>query len=288
MTTLITGATGTVGNQVARLLLDAGQSVRVGTRKPEAAADLRKRGAEVVQMDLEQPATLSAAFHNVDRLFLVGPQADPEFGAHVKPIVQAARAAGIGFVLRLSALGADADGSFTLAVQHGRAEKHVIDSGIAWTILQPTFFQDNLINFGGDGIRNHGSVFGASGDGKVSYISSADIARVSAAILTDPSGHVGQRYVLTGGEALSSAELAQLTSDVLGKPITYVDLPEAQLAAGMRQTGMPDWFIDSFIALEGIKRAGYAEAVSPAVEQITGRAPESYRAFLERNRGKLA
>lgn len=57
---------------------------------------------------------------------------------------------------------------------------------------------------------------------------------------------------------------------------------EAQRAA-MEQQGAPAWMIDGFVGLEGIKRAGWAEAVSPAVQQILGRAPERYRTFLQRH-----
>ncbi len=287
-TTFITGATGTIGNQLARLLLERGDhTVRVGTRRPEAAAALAALGAEVAALDLDDPSTLPAAFAGVDRLFLVGPQTTSEFGATVQPILAAAKAAGVRFVLRLSALGASTDGGFALAREHGIGEAHVAASGIDWAILRPTFFQDNLLNFQGAAVAKDGAFYGASGGGAVSYISSADVARTAASILADPAPHVGKRYVLTGPEAMTDEALAALATDVIGKPLRYVDVTPDQLRGSMVEAGMPAWIADSLVALESVKAQGYAAEVSPAVEDITGKPPETYRAFLARNRARL-
>ncbi len=76
-------------------------------------------------------------------------------------------------------------------------------------------------------------------------------------------------------------------SDVIRKAVSYIDLPPEKLGASMREQGMPDWIVESMLALDAVKANGYAADVSPAVEQITGRAPETYRAFLERNRARF-
>lgn len=286
-TTLITGATGTVGNQIARLLLAQGASIKVATRDKARAEDLARKGAEVVELDLEDRDSVAAALEGIDRLFLVGPQGDAEFGEKVAPIMAAAKRAGVSYVLRLSAFGASPDGRFVLAKQHGIGERYVQQSGIDWTVLEPTFFQDNLIKYQGDAVRGQGAFYGASGQGKVSYISSADIARVAAAILSDPTAHVGKTYVLTGPEALSDREVAAIAHDVTGKAIEYVNLAPEVYGANLRNAGMPDWFVDSFLALEAVKRDGYATEVTSVVQDITGQPPESYRTFLQRQRNQL-
>lgn len=286
MTTMICGATGTIGSQLARELLVRGERVRAVSRRPAALSSLAEAGADVARVDLEEPSSLPAALEGVSKLFLVGPDV-PEFGLRIKPVMAALEGSGVRFVLRYSAFGASSSAPFVLARQHGIAEEHVEAAGIPWAVLQPTFYQDNLINFAGEGIRVRGEFYGASGPGRTSYVSSADIVAVAATLLQRPEEHHGRRYVLTGGEALSDAELAELVSAVLDRPIRYVDLSPEELAAGMRARGMPGWIVDSLVALEGIKRAGLASAVSPAVSEITGREPETYRAFLARNRERL-
>lgn len=287
MTILITGATGTIGRQIARELLDRGASIRAASRDPGKLSALADRGAEVVRVDLDDPATLEPAFAGASAAFVVGPDG-PTFGDAYEAIVAAASRAGLGHLLRYSALGADPDASFALARGHGVAETHVKNGDVPWTLLRPTFYQDNLVNFTGDSIRDEGRFYGASGDGAAAFISSADIARVAATVLESPADHAGQTYTLTGPEALTAAEVAALASEILGREIRYVDLPPEQLAAGLRQAGMADWFVDSMLALENVKRQGWAAEVSPAVRDLTGRDPETYRSFLERNRGKLA
>ena len=288
MTILITGATGTIGSQLARELLDRGVAVRAASRRPEALADLAGRGAEVTHIDLMDPSSLEPAFDGVAAAFLVGPADEPEFGDRLGPVVAAAARAGVEHLLRYSAFGAGPDAPIALARQHGIAEEHVKAGPIPWTVLRPTFYQDNLITLGGESIPSQGVFFGASGDGATAYVSSADIARVAAAVLENPGPHAGQTYVLTGPEALTALEVAALASEVLGREVRYADLPPETLGAGIRERGLPDWFAEALVALEGVKRAGYAAEVSPAVREITGRDPETYRAFLERNRGKLA
>jgi uncharacterized protein YbjT (DUF2867 family) len=288
MTILITGATGTIGRQLARELLDRGASIRAASRRPEALADLAERGAETARIDLEDPSTLEPAFAGVDAAFVVGPLGGPDFGDRVAAITAAAGRAGLGHMVRYSALGANPDASFALARAHGIGDQHVKSGDVPYTIIQPTFYQDNLINFAGDTIRGEGAFYGASGDGAAAYISSADIVRVLAAILESPADHVGQTYTLTGPEALTATELASLATEVVGREIRYVDLAPEQFAGALRGAGMPDWIADSMVALEGIKRDGYAAELSPAVRELSGRDPETYRSFLERNRGKLA
>lgn len=288
MTILITGATGNIGGQLARELLDRGEKIRAASRRPKTLSALSELGAEVVRLDLEDPTTHDAAFAGVERMFLVGPQGGPDFGAQVGPVLAAASRAGVKHVLRYSALGADPDAGFALAREHGIAEQLVKDSGIGWTLLGPTFYQDNLINFAGDSIRGQSTWYGASGTGKTAYVSSADIARTAATILENPDAHAGNKYTLTGPEAVTDAELAGLATEVLGREISYVDLPADKLAAGMREHGMPEWMVESMVALEGIKRDGYAAEISSDIRDVTGHEPETYRSFLERNRGKLA
>lgn len=286
--TLITGATGTIGRQTAEALLAAGETeVRVGVRRPEAAAGLAEAGANVVRLDLEDPSTFGGAFAGVDRLFLLGPQGREDFGEDVKPILDSAKAANVGHVVRLSALGANADADFALGRGHGIGEDHVKASGLAWTIIQPTFFQDNVVKYTGGSIQKEGAFYGASNTGKTAYVSSADIARVTAAVLAKPDEHVSKTYVLTGPEAFSDDEVATLLSEVTGNIVKYVNVTPEQLRGAMTSSGAPDWLADSFVALEAVKAAGWAEAITTSVKDLTGREPETYRAFLQRNRAQL-
>ncbi|WP_428265562.1 SDR family oxidoreductase [Haliangium sp.] len=281
--TLVTGATGTVGSHVVRALRANGLDVRAGARDPQKLTDLAGLGAETVRLDFDQPATLAEAFAGVTRVFLLTPFVEDD-----RPLVQAglaaAKEAGVEFVLRMSAAGADPNAEAELPKHHGQNEEAVKSSGLAWAIIRPNFFQDNYVNYNAASIKAQGAFYGAGGDGKVSYVSAADIAAAAAAILADPAAHGAQTYVLTGPEALSDGDGATLLSELLGRKVEFVNLSSDDLGAGLRSQGMPAWQVASLQYLENVKAQGWAAAVSPAVEQLTGRAPETMRAFLERNR----
>jgi len=283
----ITGATGTVGTQLIPVLARRGADVRVGVRSPDKARHLAELGAEVVRFDLEDRATVHAALAGVDRLgvimppFLVGSPAEAS-------LVGAAREAGVRFVTRLSTIGATADGLTPMARHHAAADERVRTSGLDWTLIKPTFFMDNLLTYSIDSIHRDGAFYGAAGDGKASWVSSRDIAEVAAAALLDPSAHRGQDYELTGPEALSSAEVAALASEVAGRTIRYVDIPAETLRSNLIAAGTPAAFADGIVTLEALKASGKMAAVSPNVERILGRPGERYRDFLLRNRARLA
>lgn len=283
---LVTGATGTIGSRVAEALRKEGLSVRVGVRTPSKAQDLTARGLEVVTLDFERPETVAAAVQGVDRIFLLTPFIE-HFLGQVEAVVNAAQAAGVKFILRMSAYGAHPDSHDGISREHGQSEDRVKKSGLGWAILQPTFFQDNFINYQGQSIVGTGAFYGASAGQKTAYIASEDIAATAAAILRSPDAHQGKTYVLTGPSAHTDAEIASMLSEVLGRPVNYVDLTPDQFKGGLLQQGAPAWMAEHMVKLEGHKSRGEAAATSPSVKTVTGRDPESLRSFLTRRRDQF-
>ena len=285
MKILVTGATGTIGSQVAAALLDANADVRVGLRDPAKGAGLRERGAEVVRFDFEDASTYEAAFGGAERVFMLSPFIEA-FVPVVERASKAAVAAGVKFIVRMSALGANPQADDGLSKQHGLAEQAVKNAGVGWAVLQPTFFQDNVLNYQGEAVAE-GTFYGASGEGRTAYVSSKDIGDVAAEILLQPDAHDGKTYVLTGPEALSDAEVAAALSKVAGREIRYVNVPGEQLLQGQLDAGIPRWMAEHLVALEGVKAAGRAAETTSAVPDILGRPAESLAAYLERNAARL-
>ncbi|MEO1335771.1 MAG: SDR family NAD(P)-dependent oxidoreductase, partial [Myxococcota bacterium] len=122
---------------------------------------------------------------------------------------------------------------------------------------------------------------------KSSFVSSADVAEVATTTLLNPSVHNSKTYELTGGEALTGAEVAQLMTAIGGKTITYTDLPPDQYAEGARSSGMPEPYVEAFLGLEAAKAAGYAASVSSHVQDVLKRPPEAYEAFLKRHKARI-
>jgi uncharacterized protein YbjT (DUF2867 family) len=139
-----------------------------------------------------------------------------------------------------------------------------------------------------DTIKNQNAIHLPAGDGKVSFVDVSDIAAVAKKILVEDDGpHMGKSYNITGPEALSYGEAAEIISNELGKKITYVNISEDDARNAMRSMGMDKWFIDSMIELYDISRKGYTAEVSPSVEQITGRKSRSFSQFVKGNIGSF-
>lgn len=281
---LVTGATGTIGSRVAQALQQQGAAVRIGVRSPEKAQ--AEPGQQVVAFDFARPETVTEAVQGVDAIFLLTPFVE-HFVDQVEAVVSAAKAAGVKFILRMSAFGAHPESPDSISREHGQCEERVKHSGLGWAILQPTFFADNFINFHGRGIATTGAFYGSSAGQKTAYIVSSDIAESAAAILRDPQAHQGKTYVLTGPSAHTDAEVAATLSEVLARPVSYVDLTREQLAGGLLQQGAQAWMAEHIGTLEGYKARGEAAATTAAVRTLTGREPESVKSFLSRHREAL-
>ena len=284
---VVFGANGNIGSQVVSALIDRNVAVRAVVRSEEKGAALKAAGAELAVADVSQPNTLAAALEGAQRVFLLMAFV-PDQVTPVTNVVEAAKAAGVETIVKLSAFGADPSAPLAIAQQHGKADQIVEKSGLGYTILRPTFFQDNLLNFHAHTIQEQGVFYGASHGGAAPHVSSRDIAEVGAAILTAPERHDGKTYVLTGPQALTDAQVANIASKALERKVEYVDIPGEKMAESMRSQGAPDWMVESLVGLENVKAQGWAEEVTPVVSDILGRPGETYESFLMRHRSRLA
>lgn len=280
-TILVTGATGTVGREVViQLSIIDGVRVRAGVHSIIKGENLKRLpDVEVVEMDFKNRESLHAAFTNVDKLFLITPFSDEQV-AMAKTLVDEAMTAGVKHIVRLSVIKADAAPETMLSRWHREVERYIEDSGIAHTFLRPSSFMQNYANFDAASIKRDGRFYHATGNGKISCIDVRDIAAVAVEALTG-SGHEGKAYELTGPEALSNQEVADIISEATGRQVAFVDVPEDAARNSMLQQHMPEWMVDAMLELEhGYKQNRFSETTD-TVEQLAGRPPHSFRQFAE-------
>ena len=112
-------------------------------------------------------------------------------------------------------------------------------------------------------------------------VTAEDIARVVVAILVDPAPHVGRRYVITGSENMTLAEMAEVLTAELDKPVEYVDLPIEQWRTLLiEKVGFPESLATHLAAAAQDHRDGLFSVVTDIVETITGRPPQSLAEFI--------
>jgi uncharacterized protein YbjT (DUF2867 family) len=274
---LITGATGTTGREVVAELRGLGaRGVRALVRDPARADFIRAAGFEAVAGDFERPETLGPALAGVERALLLTPPT-PDTVTHQREFIEAATTAGVRHVVKLSAVGADADAPEGFGKWHGQSENLLKTSGLDWTILRPNFFMQNLLGQAGQ-IASTGSIFQPVGDARASFIDARDIAAVAARTLTE-EGHEGQTYVLTGPEALSYREVAAKLSEATGRSINYVPISPEQFRAGALGAGLPEWLVSALERLNELFAAGHAAGVTDAVRRVGRKEPATFDQF---------
>lgn len=275
---LVTGGTGTVGSEVAKQLVAAGQRIRVLVRAPEKGVQKLGTGVELAKGDFTDAASLDAALRGADKLFLLAAGAD--MMQHEANAVDAAKRAGVKHIVKLSVIGAESE-STPFGRWHRAGEKKIEASGVPWTFLRPTGFASNALMWVGS-LKAQGTVFMPTGDGKLPVVDPKDIAAVAVHALTKP-GHEGRSYDLTGPEALSTAEQVQKIGAAVGKSYKFVDVPEAAARDGMLGSGMPAVYVDALLEYLRMVKAGQAATVSTHVEKVTGKKARTFDLWLADN-----
>jgi uncharacterized protein YbjT (DUF2867 family) len=274
---LITGATGTVGSEVLRLLTATGAPVRAMTRNP---ARLRSPYAlDVVRADFDDPASLRRATAGAEAVFLLTAPAAPT-PRHDLALLDAARAAGTSRIVKLSAIGTGEtdDHGRTVGAWHQLAEQAVQASGLAWTLLRPSLFASNTLHWA-DPVKAGTPVPNLTGHATQGVIDPRDVAAVAAEALTSPTTHTGQTYTLTGPDLLSVPDQAAQLADLLGHPVTTADVTPEAARSQLLASGMNPAAVDT--ALTGITwaRAGHNALLTDDVATILGRPPTSFAAW---------
>ena len=273
---LVTGGTGGIGTELLRLLSQAGVATRALARNRQKAQKLPS--ITWVAADLERPETLPSVFEGATTLFLNTSYYENMVTLQ-RNAIAAARAAGVRHVVKVSAFAASDHSRAPIGRWHYQVEKELQESGMGWTILRPHHFMQNLLAQAEYVIKD-GAVYSASGDGKIPYIDARDIAAVAFVTLTQP-GHLGKKYVLTGGEAISYRQAAEIIGATIDKPLRFVDESPDEARVRRVREGLPPAVIESALAISAYQRAGgKTVTITNTIADLTGRPPRTVNEFV--------
>jgi NAD(P)H dehydrogenase (quinone) len=260
----VTGATGQLGGRIAARLAAAGVPQRLIVRDPARAAQLP--GATAAQASYGDADAAARALDGVDTLLMVSAAESADRVAQHRAFVDAAVAAGVGRLVYTSFVGAAPDATFTLARDHGATEEHIRASGLPFTFLRDNLYADFLTYLVGD----DGVIRGPGGDGRAAVVTQDDIADAATAVLRAPAGHAGRTYDLTGPEALSFAEIAEIITAMTGRKVTYHPETLDEAYASRASYAAPAWQLDAWVSTYAAVAAGELATVSTAIRDLTG------------------
>lgn len=275
---LVTGATGNVGAPLVAALADRGVDVRAASRHP---APSTSASVETVAFDFTDPATFDSAFTGVQTMFLVRPPALANPTRDLFPALEHASTLGLRHVVFLSVQGADR----LRIVPHARIESWLRSSGLDWTFLRASFFDQNLVSVHGAAIRERDELLMPAGRGRTAFVDAQDVAAVAAAAMLEPERHRHRAWTPTGAEALTYGEVAGIMTAVLGRPIRYTQPGLVSYAIrATRELGMAPQLIAMTSVIYTTARLGLASRLTDDVHSILGRPPVSMSEFVRRER----
>jgi NAD(P)H dehydrogenase (quinone) len=270
-TLAVTGATGELGHLVVEHLLDIGvpaEAIVAFARNPTKASDLSSRGVVVREADYDRPETLGPALDGVDRLLLISASEHGRRVTQHQSVIAAAEQSGVEHILYTSMLNLTG-AKMKMADDHRDTEALLNASPIPSTMLRNGWYSENHANQAGLWL-GPGILLGAAGEGRHQPASRRDFAQAAAIVLSgdDPEPRV---YELAGDESVSHAEIADLASEVAGRPVIYHALSEAEYAHQLRKAGLPPEMADLVAGCDvGISR-GELSTDSKTLSELLGR-----------------
>jgi len=273
---LITGASGTLGKAVLTEVARSGAKHRAMYRSAQEAAKA-PAGTETVIADFAETASLARALRGVESVFLVCSPV-PDLVQLEGNVIEACQAAGARRIVLNSALGAGDYGK-SFPSWHRKVEDKLKATKLAWCILRPNSFMQNVLTYYAPSIRAQGAFYGAMGNARTSFLDARDIAVVAAKALAG-GAHDRKIYELNGPEALTYPELAEKISKRAGVSATYVSIPVEAQRKSMLEQGMPEWQVTALLELQAYYTGGQGGAVDGLLQQLLGRPPITMDKFL--------
>lgn len=265
MVIVVSGATGNVGRPLVAELVEAGAKVRAISRQGPSAG--LPAEVEVVESAESAMRGASAVFLNSRAL-----------GAELPGVVAAARREGVGRLVALSAINADDDFSRQPSRFRGDRNKEVeqlaVDSGLPWVSLRPSVFASNFGGMWSAQLRAGDVVAGPHSGASSAPIVDSDISAVAArALLRDDLD--GRKIPVTGPQALTNTQLVAAVAEALGRPLSYVEVPQELVRQRFIDIGFPAEFADAYIAMLA-ETVDKPALVTHEVEKILGRPAQTF------------
>jgi uncharacterized protein YbjT (DUF2867 family) len=274
---LITGASGKVGSMVVeKLKQNPDLSLRLISRSSKKLKEYRN--LEIMVADYGDVESLDTAFKNIDIAFIVSGYAPPGERAKLhKNAINAAVRAGVHHLVYLSFQGASPNSKFPMSRDHFETEEYIFNSGISYTILRDSLYMDLIPEM----FNDECIMKGPGVDGKVAWVAREDVSAVVAAILQESDRFKGV-FTLTGPEAISLRETAALLNELTGENYTYQDETVEQAFKWRRNTGAPEWELNTWVGSYLAISAGELSMISNDVLNITQNPPQRLEAYLKK------
>jgi uncharacterized protein YbjT (DUF2867 family) len=278
---IVLGATGNIGTAVIKNLQNRNALIFAAVQSEKDFEKVSQYGATPIIVNFTDQESLNQSLQDKGRVFLVTPlMQNPE--AVTQMVINASKLNGVKHVVRSTASGADSNGQIQMARWAGASEDLIKASGLNYTIVRPYSFLQNFINFHSQTIKQYNGFYLPTGDAKLSMLDINDLGEIVAIALTSDA-HFGKIYELSG-LTYTNEILAETLSNVLGRKISYIDIPEEKAKESMLSNQMPEWMVNAMMELNYITKQGWTAGYSEDYKTITGKEYTSAESFFKANK----
>ncbi|MDX1292104.1 MAG: NAD(P)H-binding protein [Hyphomonas sp.] len=256
---LVLGGTGKTGRRIVQRLKAKGVATRIGARSASPA------------FDWNDASTWDAALKGMKAVYIsYAPDlAVPGAKEAIRKFTEATKRHGVTRLVLLSGRGEE---------EAQASERIVRDSGLDWTIVRASWFNQNFSEGEFISMVRAGEITLPAGNVPEPFVDADDIADVAVAALTE-SGHAGELYEVTGPRLITFAEVALELSYATGRQIGYTPVPHDAFVESLRQSDAPDgmiWLLDYLFSTVLDGRNG---SLHDGVQRALGRPPKDFSDF---------
>jgi uncharacterized protein YbjT (DUF2867 family) len=271
------GATGRIGKELLQHLSGAGMETVAVTRDEQKAFPLPH--TTWVKADMLLKDSLLETMKDSKAVFL-NTGMGPGFVEGQLNVIEAAEAAGVPFMVKLSSGAIQEKPELSVAKMHEEVERRLRASSVNGIMLRPTGFMQNWLGDLAATVKKERRIYEATGLGRRAYIDLKDIAEVAFTILMNPEKHSCHAYFLTGDLALNYQEVADILSRTIGEKVSYEALAEQEAKARFLNKGVPEWMADTLLLYAYAQKNGQTAQVSEDVRSILRKPARTVESFV--------
>ena len=277
---LITGATGNFGGSAAQFLQQKNIPFRAASKHLETLKKSFGNKTELATFDWDRPETFSEVLKGITTVYLVPPPVvTNDFHTKAKPFIEATKNAGVKHLVVMTALYSDNPDSIFYGT-----EALVKNSGIDFTIIRPSFLFQNFLKQFLQSVRE-GFIVAPSERGKTSYVDVRNVGEATGIVLENPAPHAGKTYSITGSEALTHAQMAEIFSQQLSKQVVHISPSPEEYKKKLASLNVPDYLYEFLAVLYNTIAKGQWKEVSNDYTLLTGKKQNTFADFVKEYRG---
>ena len=278
---LVTGAAGKTGRAIVRALAKSGETVRALVHRFDQVSSLEALGIDDVLVgDLREQASLDRASQGVRAIYHIAPNVSPDEVSIGKTVIRAAQAADVEHFVFHSVLHPQIE-AMPHHWQKLRVEELLLESGLPFTILQPTAYMQNVMAHWDQILENGIYPVPYSLETRLSLVDLEDVAQAAAIVLTEP-GHFGATIELVGTPAMSQIEIARTLADQLERPVEAEVISLEVWERGARASGLGDYQVLTLTKMFCYYESYGFMGNSNALSCLLRRHPTSFVDFVRR------